>query len=653
MDVAVAARIRSSVVALLAAVVTQQAFAAEINLQVLPLFEGTLPVHSLVPVVVDIQNEGPDLVGNIHVSSDSYVMDYPVECPRHSRKVKTVYVPTEYGMIPDGVVSLVSNRGYVSARAVPFQGTELRHGILGVGGSAGELAFTTTGAQNQRGDAYVAAQDAPPRIMAYAAYQAVYLGEGSERVSDDAVRAIRHYVLQGGTLVVPSGTVNPLLTDGRWSDLMPVVPGQSLFVSNTDGLAKLAGGVPRPRGFAVLDFSPKPGAQVMEEGGVRLAAVSRYGLGRVVFLAFNPVRGNLREWEGRRNLFRGLLVDKGATNAKLSFESVGESRQDFADRHIVYQPGEEEDQSTDEADYTHRKLGASYEPNSVTSQDIESTFTVEMPDGSRITMILAVYFLVVIPVNFVVLHLMKKREWGWVTAPLISLVFAGIILGQARSLYNQKTAATTSAMVVAQQGAPSAIARGRTLLFFAAPGRYDLQLERVDSVSFTGPQQQFSYVREEVANHPEILAPTDVGEVKMPAAQPPGLTLTDFRFTKVVEADFATVAGKGKSYVVTAKQALSDAVLVTRGDVIQLGDLKAGETTIVERRATNPVVPGRRRELFGMAEPSRGAASSLDSYAGAGGVVLCGTLTDFSVGPKLGESKSSKTTLLFFAKDPL
>ena len=61
-----------------------------------------------------------------------------------------------------------------------------------------------------------------------------------------------------------------------------------------------------------------------------------------------------------------------------------------------------------------------------------------LPPASQMLMVLAIYFVVVVPVNFLVLKKLGRGEWAWFTAPIISLIFAGVLFSRAQNLYSAK-----------------------------------------------------------------------------------------------------------------------------------------------------------------------------------------------------------------------
>ena len=55
--------------------------------------------------------------------------------------------------------------------------------------------------------------------------------------------------------------------------------------------------------------------------------------------------------------------------------------------------------------------------------------SLDLPSARTVVLLLAVYILLVGPVNYIVLRWRKKLHWGWVTIPLITLVFTGLSFG--------------------------------------------------------------------------------------------------------------------------------------------------------------------------------------------------------------------------------
>lgn len=445
-----------------------------LRMDVQPLYEGQEVSYGFVPLRVEIANDGPPARGIVTVDGGDQQTAYAVDLPTGARKMVPVYANLSW---QGTKVELQTNQGRVT-KEVPVSGGYEQgvQQILMISQSPGELAAIRTKGKDKATnslmrDSYVRPDEAPDRPLAYQGMAAVLLGEGSERLSDDTVVALRNYTMMGGTVVMFGGASAPVLSDPRWSDLAPVENGRvatvaEVSIANTD----LQGPVSLVRAQA------RPGTIVRGSYGGFPTLVERpVGLGRVLFVAVNPTETRATGAEVAGMLLRALrLTDGNRSRAVLAI--YGNSGR-VIDSAISY--------------------GGTPMPANVANDP----FTAELPPFSTIAWILCGFFLAAIPVNFILLRALKKGEWAWVTAPILSLGFAGVLFAKASDLYAAKASTATSGAIVVQQGLSEGWFVGNTSFFIPAGGTYDLKLKDVDSLgqtailnndpfSYRGPSEQ-------------------------------------------------------------------------------------------------------------------------------------------------------------------
>ena len=109
-------------------------------------------------------------------------------------------------------------------------------------------------------------------------------------------------------------------------------------------------------------------------------------------------------------------------------------------------------------------------------------FNTKLPPTTKVLWILCTYFVVIIPINFLLLKKLKRGEWAWFTAPVISLSFAGAFFAAASDLYSAKLSTATQGLLVATAHTPETLFFGKSQLFFPRGGEYDLKLQNLDSL---------------------------------------------------------------------------------------------------------------------------------------------------------------------------
>ena len=419
-----------------------------------PLFEGFEPAIGTFPMAVDLSNDGPDASGVVKITGQAFNMTYPVELPRGARKRISAYPLIEWSGLQ---VELQTNQGRIS-KNVPMSGSQSDSQVnfLDITDSAGELGFLRAKvAQNSPRDkatfrdTYTRPQDAPGRAVAYEKMSAVVLGPGSERISGAAVEALKLYALSGGTLIFLGGASSPILADPRWASVLPIQSVEPKTIHRSDYLEQFGA----LGAFTVLDPKVALGAAVVRDNDRNIVSVSRgVGLGQAVYLPFNIVEPPFNRWAGSRNAFLRLAKPMEALRARSLL--------------AVYGSGQPSDETV--------------RVNTLNLQ--QDPFSLTLPSTEEIAMILVAYFVCVVPINFLVLKKLKRGELAWLTAPIISLVFAGVLLRSASGLYTAQTSTATKGVLLLSPAIEEGLFAGNSQVFIPQGGGYDLKLRNVDNI---------------------------------------------------------------------------------------------------------------------------------------------------------------------------
>lgn len=422
-----------------------------LQLSVGPLIQGYVSAAEPFPLAIDVANEGELARGHIEITMQGGSIQQPVELPRGASKRVVLYPSVGYAYYEGLEVVLQTNRGRVRSK---FEVNDYFQGqfVLEIGDFAGDLGFIDVARQEKEEleesirTAYVKPEDAPDRLVGYVPSCAVILGDGSERLSDAQIRALKLYALRGGMLLFIGGASAPLLRDPRWQEVLPVQGFTPRTLSSSQVLT-LYGAEPLEQPVTVAAGKLVPGAVAEWEGDVPLYAIKQLGRGKVALLAVDPFEAPLSQWDGREALFRRILPKVQALPEEAH-----------------YPPG----------------AGAIYPPEPVRSSDRVDPFNAQLPPVSTVLTILVGYFLMVVPINFLVLRKMRRSELAWVSAPLLSLGFASLLFLLAGNLYSAKTSLFTNGALMLQQGLDEGVFSGESSMFFARGGSYNLRLQGVD-----------------------------------------------------------------------------------------------------------------------------------------------------------------------------
>lgn len=590
----------------------------DFHLEAEPLFRGTECPPKVQPFLITVENRGPDARGVIQVTAGEFSMRYPIDLPQGSRKRLVAYVTAGYYL--EGMVTLNTPRGGGQFR---LEASVLNSGvcIVGVSDAEGELGFVRSqnGPRGQVADLYVSPDLMPDRTAAYAGVSAVYLSDGSERMNDAAVAALKGYVLSGGTLVVTGGASMPLMGDPRLRSLLPVVDAVPKTMSLPGTLfGMVTTGEPVTLGVGTVAPSTRVLSSVRD---IPFAVERKHGLGRVLYLALNVTEGPSKGWQGRQNLFNTLNVMSLNSGFPLLVDLTAlQGRQDYGYSGYAVPPP--------------RTMPGSYYPGAIQERD---PFKAKVPDTSTVVGILLLYLVLVVPVNLLVLRKLGKGEMAWITSPIISLAFAAVFFRFSASLYAADLSAATSGVLVGHQGEPSGFFLGRSQMFFPRGGRYDLKLSGVEAVfgveSSRNGQQ---------ASTLDQLAAIDTGEIIAPEAAVTNLSFREFSLIQRVQmASWFSVTpqlegGKivGAKVTNASPHSLVDAGVLVQGKTFSLETIGPGQTKSTGRapfRAMDPLVDVAQRSVAG------------------GGGCLVGILDGFRGGPQIGAvaTSSNRTWLIF------
>ena len=381
-----------------------------ISLEVEVGFDGKARVGNWVPVVVRLENQGPDLSAEIHVigsrghpmSSGIYVDD--VVLPRNGRKRLTLHVPYMTA-IPRLEVELVADGEVVASLEPPVNiigETDLFVGIVGQRAGAWNLLRTLElpGQAREVVVAAIAPDTFPQRPEVLRAFDVIALGDVSvQTLPPEILEALEGWVAVGGTLILWGGSNAGGILEGLPERLMPVVVGDTTELEGILALESL-GDEPilTTLPIAVNSTQIVSGRVLAKEGDLPLAVLSAYGKGRVLFLAFDPTAQPLVSWPGLPQMWRELL-----------FQSLP---------HDVLFPDQVGRRSQGMPNATSQRL---YQLHNAMS----NLPALEFPSFKVLLGLIAGYILLVGPINFLVLRRLRRPGLTWLTIPVLVILFSG------------------------------------------------------------------------------------------------------------------------------------------------------------------------------------------------------------------------------------
>ena len=429
-----------------------------ISLEVEVGFDGKARVGHWIPVVVRLENTGPDLEAEIHVTASrghptsSGINIADVVLPRGSRKRLTLYVPYMTA-IPRLEVELVADGRVVTRLETPVNvigESDILVGVIGL--RAGPWNLLTTldlpGQAREVAVAPIAPDSFPHRQEALRAFDVIALGDVAvQTLPSETLEALEGWVAGGGTLVLSGGLNAEARLVGLPLHLMPVVPGDTAEREKIPALERLGNEpISASLPIAVNSASVVSGRVLAQEEELPLAVLSRFGKGRVLFLAFDPAAQPLVGWPGLPQMWRELL-----------FQSLRPS--------VLY---------SNQAD--GRNLG---HPDSQWTYQLHSAMSnlpaLEFPSIKVLLAIIIGYILLVGPVNYVMLRWLRRPGLTWFTIPILVILFSvGVFLLAVRA---KGSDVQVSSVTLVQEAPDTDWARVQRMAGVLVPRQGDYRVE--------------------------------------------------------------------------------------------------------------------------------------------------------------------------------
>lgn len=514
-------------------------------------FDGYVRVGTWLPITVTLENSGPDVDVRVEAAvplsfGESQAYSSRVSMPNQSRKSVTLYVPMRNYSNYVNVVVYAGNDRLAETRA-NIQQVEAQDLMYGVLAGAPSAFYPLRSLPPLTGSAYLAeltVAQLPPITTAWRTLDVLVVSNvDTGQLSTAQVQALTGWVLQGGRLVVATGPDWQKTTSGLGALLPATVSGTATLasadtVTNAYGGAAVAGELP----IAVLQLAVDSEVMLVD-GNQPLIVSKNMGYGRVTMLAFDPALAPLNGYTEIDRVYQPLL---SMVNDRPSWSTAPRNWYN-AEQAVITIPG------------------------------------IGLPAWWMICAFMVVYIIVVGPLNWMVLRVVKRRELAWVTIPALVVVFTGGAYVIGVNQRGNRPVVHQLAVVEVWEGQPVALVNGLAGVFSPQRTRYDVAMPgSVLAGSFPedgyygnagtlagsgatllqGGETRIEDLRLDVA---EVRMFTYDTQIDAPAIES-ALTMT-------VSNQMATLAG-----TVTNNSALTlrDAVLLTPGGYQALGDFAPG-----------------------------------------------------------------------------
>ncbi len=406
------------------------------------LMQGHVRAGSWFAIAVDMQNDGPTVTGELRINGgleSRTRFGTPVELATGSRKEYLLYaLPPTFG--GNMTVELVSGGQVVAKAPVAVALHDQTQLVVGlVAENPARLVGQFDLMPNQNGVAPVivplTAADLPERVQAWAPLdRLVWQDVDATSLSPGQLAALRTWVAGGGRLVIVGGTAAADALTGFPDDLLPYRPTSVLDVD--PAVLQPLLGLP-PAGATTLTAlagDPGTGRALATSGDRVIAADMAFGSGSVTLLGFDPATTWIADGDAIDvPMWRRLLPPRSGGNVALS-----------------------DDQTI---------VGA-----------VANLPSLALPPIGALLVLLAGYIVLVGPVNYLVLRWLDRREWAWVTVPVLIAVFTVGAFGVGALLRGSDVIVNEVAIVRGAPGTDAAVAQSYLGIFSPSRATYQLRV---------------------------------------------------------------------------------------------------------------------------------------------------------------------------------
>jgi hypothetical protein len=511
-----------------------------------PLAGGHVRVGTWSAIEVDVANDGPALTGELRLASDqSTSSSYAalVDLPTGSRKRFVLYAqPSVFGR--DLAVALVADGRTVATTKVPISVHDPYQSVIGVvAEEPGPVVSALTGAL---ADPRLAAPaiiglspaDLPSRVEAWSGIdRLVWQDVDTSLLQPEQLAALRTWLGLGGRLVILGGTTGASTLGSLPDELLPFRPDGTIDASAADVEALVGGTVDVASSVPALAGTLIEGTVLGRSGDQVIAAERAIGQGRTTIIGVDPTGEGIAGTPTAQALWRRALpLGNGAVVNPLALQD---------DSQIV--------------------------------AALNNLPAVGLPPLEQLVALLVAYIVLIGPINYLVLRRLDRREWAWVTMPLLIAIFSVGAFGLGRLLKGSDAIVNTIAVVRGAAGADSGL--GQVYVGVFSPSRRSFDVSIAGGALLSNP---ISSQQQGTATPLDIVLgdPAQVRGYAVGFGSLRGFRAEAALPVPLVEADLELRDGRLQGTITnTSSEAIEDAGVVYGGSIAKLGTLAPGATS--------------------------------------------------------------------------
>jgi hypothetical protein len=424
--------------------------AGPLNMNARVLLQGHARAGSWAAIEVDLQNDGPPIVGELQMDGGSqanarYAM--AVSLPTDSHQTYVLHAqPPAFGR--NVTVDLVADGKKVESVSVAYlvhDATQLVVGVLAeqTGPLVEQIKLPNSTTGVAPAIVPLALADLPARVEGWATLdRIVWQDIDSNQLTPDQLDALRRWIAAGGRLVIVGGSAGIGTLSAFPDDILPYRPTATVDAAPST-LSSLLG--PPPAGAAdvpAMAGALAHGRALATSGDRAVAAELTYGAGRVTILGFDPTSG----WIASSN-----LADAEWRSALPARTSDGTLLTD--DSQLI--------------------------------QAVYQLPALALPPTGGLLGIIGAYILIIGPINYLILKRLDRRELAWLTMPVLVIAFAAAAFGYGALLKGTDVVVNEVAIVRAAPDATEATAQVYFGIF--SPNRATYRVDVPHGALLAGP----------------------------------------------------------------------------------------------------------------------------------------------------------------------
>ena len=512
------------------------------------LLSGNARIGSWMAIQVHLVNDGPAVTGELRLAGGTQGQTRfgtAVDLPTQSDKRYVLYAqPPAFGselevILADGDRKVVSTK----VKFAIHDATQLVVAVVAEHpeGIVGTLGLLPNPNQVAPLVMSLGPGDLPERVEAWSAIdRVVWQDVDADQLSPAQLEALRGWVAGGGRLVIAGGTAGPKVLSAFPDALLPYRPATTTDVPAA-ALSGLLGVLPKDAGpLPALSGQLIDGRALAAVGGQVVAAERNYGSGQVTIIGFDPTAAWIVDSKAAQGLWRRLLP-------------------------------------------TRTSSGLTFADDSMLVNAVSQLPSLALPPIGGLIVLLAAYILLIGPLNYVILRRLDRREWAWLTMPVLVVVFTLGAYGFGTALRGNDVIVNEVAIVRGAVGTTDGTGQIYLGVFSPSRGQYQLQVPggallsspiNGDVFGGTGAAAQLDVLQ----GDPARVRNLDVGFGSLRTIRAETAVTVP-----LVETDLRLEDGRLKGTVKNASTApLQNAAVVLGGTVALLKDLAPGASASVD-----------------------------------------------------------------------